>query len=88
LTVSIKIAPCPPGVRREDRGVDQTPTNTLHNCCVALARSSALVTPLVSGSTSGTLAFADANANVSCSETLVAINSTRDRRRRKKGEEN
>jgi mannose-6-phosphate isomerase-like protein (cupin superfamily) len=47
--------------------------NTLHNCCVALARSSALVPPLVSGYTSGTLAFADANANVSCSETLDAM---------------
>jgi hypothetical protein len=44
----------------------------MHNCYVALARSSALIPPLVSGFTSGTLAFADANANVSCIETLAA----------------
>jgi hypothetical protein len=56
---------------KKNTGIDTSP-NTLHNCCVALSRSSALATRLVSRSTSGTLAFADANANVSCSETLVA----------------
>jgi hypothetical protein len=39
----------------------------LHNCCVALSRSLTLVSPLVSGSTSGTSTPADAVVDVSCS---------------------
>jgi hypothetical protein len=45
-------------------------------CYVALTRSSALASRPLGRSAAGTLAFADASANVSCTETLAEISIT------------